>query len=144
MAIRVEANLRTKDLVAQLNDSALWLYAAQEWHRLYRQYVPYREGMLYNSVVYSAENGQATITHTVPYAHYIYEGVVYGPSVPIMQGGTVTGYFSPKTPKTSTGRALTYSTLYSGKATKHWDQAAKATKLPLLEKAIDGYIKAKL
>lgn len=144
MAVRIEANLRTKELVSGLNDPALWLYAAQEWHRLYRPYVPYREGFLYNSVVYGSGNGQATITHYMPYAHYMYEGVVYASSVPIVQGSAVTGYTSPRVPKYNTGRALTYSTLYSGMATKHWDQAAKATKLPLLEKAIDGYIKAKL
>lgn len=144
MAYTVEANLKTAEIKAQLDDTSVWLYAASEWHRLYRQYVPYREGALYSSVSITGKGNTAQITHTVPYAHYIYEGVVYGPSVPIMQGGAPTGYFSPKTPKNNTGRALTYSTLYSGKATKHWDVAAQATQLPLLVQSVENYIKAKL
>ena len=144
MAVTIKANLKTRELAGKMNDPAVWLYAANEWHRLYRQYVPYKEGMLYNSVTYNCEQGKATVTHTVPYAHYLYEGVVYEPSVPIMQGATVTGYFTPVDKKTSSGRSLTYSTLYSGKATKHWDEAAKATQMPLLEKSVKAYIEGRL
>ena len=140
----VEIKLNTKVLAARLENAATWIYAAEEWHRLYRQYVPYAEGMLYNSVKINASKKGATITHTVPYAHYLYEGVVYSPSVPIMHGGVVTGYFTPVDKKNNTGRALTYSKLYSGKATRHWDEAAKPTQMPLLEQAVGNYIKAKL
>lgn len=140
----VEIKLNTKVLAAKLENAATWIYAAEEWHRLYRQYVPYKEGMLYNSIKINASKKGATITHTVPYAHYLYEGVVYGPSVPIMHGGVPTGYFSPVSPKNNTGRSLTYSKLYSGKATRHWDEAAKPTQMPLLEESIAKYIEAKL
>lgn len=140
----VEVNLRTRELLEKLESPELWRYAASEWHRLYRQYVPYQEGALYSNIIITADRGKAQIEHTVPYAHYIYEGKVYGPSIPIMQGGAPTGYFSPKTPKHSTGKALTYSTVYSGKATKHWDVAAIPTQLPLLEQSIENYIKVKL
>ena len=144
MAAKVEVNLKTKELAAKINNPATWKYAASEWHRLYRQYVPYAEGMLYNSIKINADKNGATITHTVPYAHYMYEGVVYGPSVPIMQGGVPTGYFTPVDIKHNTGRALTYSKLYSGKATRHWDEAAMATQLPLLEESVGKFIKSKL
>lgn len=140
----VEVKLRTRELLEKLESPELWRYAASEWHKLYRQYVPYKEGALYANVNITADRNTAQIEHTVPYAHYMYEGVVYGPNVPIMHGGAVTGYFSPKEPKNNTGRALTYSTVYSGKATKHWDVAAMPTQLPLLEQSIESYIKAKL
>lgn len=142
--MKVDVKLKTRELKAKLEDPALWQYAASEWHKFYRQYVPYKEGALYKIVNITADRCHAQIEHTSPYSHYMYEGVVYGPSIPIMHGGAVTGYFSPKTPKHSTGRALTYSTLYSGKATKHWDEAAMATQLPLLEQSVAGYINSKL
>ena len=140
----VEIKLKTKELAAKLDDAGTWTYAASEWHRLYRQYVPYAEGMLYNTIRITGSKGHAEITHTVPYAHYMYEGVIYGPSVPIMQGGVPTGYFTPVDIKHNTGRPITYSKLYSGKATRHWDEAAMATQLPLLEESVGKFIKAKL
>lgn len=140
----VETNLRTRELLSRLESPEVWQYAASEWHRLYRQYVPFREGLLYSTVNITAEKNSAQIEHTVPYAHYMYEGVVYGPSVPIMQGGVPTGFFSPQIPKRNTGRELAYSTLYSGKATRHWDEAAMPTQLPLLEQSVADYIAAKL
>ena len=142
--MKVEAHLKTAQLLGRINAPEVWTYAASEWHKLYRQYVPYRNGALYSSVSITAQKGTATITHTAPYANYLYNGVVYGPSVPIKQNGVITSWFSPKAPKHSTGRAMTYSTLFSGKATKHWDEAAKATQLPLLNASVEAYLKNNL
>lgn len=136
----VEVKLNTRVLGAKLESAETWTYAAEEWHRLYRDYVPYREGALYGNIKIVAKKNAATIVHTVPYAHYLYEGVVYA----ITHGGVPTGYFLPKTPKNNTGRALTYSTLYAGKATRHWDEAAKPTRMPLLLRSLEAHIKAKL
>ncbi len=45
-------------------------FASVQWHKLYYGFVPMRTGTLANTVVYEPW----LIKHTVPYAHYIYEG----------------------------------------------------------------------
>ena len=118
----------------------LWTYAASEWHRLYREYVPFREGVLYNQVNITGGKSKGTIEHTAPYAHYIYEGVVYGPNVPITQGGVIVGYFSPEAPKHSTGQQMTFSRMFSAKASRHWDEAARPTQLPMLIQSVQKFV----
>lgn len=113
-----------------------WTFAATEWHRLYRPYVPFREGALYGQVNISGGDSVGTIEHTVPYAHYAYEGLVYGPNVPISQGGAIVGYFSPVAPKHPTGRMLQFS----GMGSRHWDEAAKPTQLPALVRSLQAFV----
>lgn len=120
----------------KVQGSKFWTYAASEWHRLYRPYVPYKEGMLYNTVKISGGGGDGEIEHTVPYAHYAYEGLVYGPNVPIVQGGAVVGYYSPTAPKHPTGAMMHYS----GMGSRHWDQAARPTQLPLLVRSLQAFV----
>lgn len=133
-------NIDIKGHMDRVRSEKFWTFAASEWHRLYRQYVPFREGALYNTVNITGGDGNGTIEHTVPYAHYIYEGIAYGPNVPITQGGEVVGYFSPVSPKHPTGKLLRFSTMYSGKASRHWDEAAKPTQLPLLVKSLQAFV----
>lgn len=53
------------------NDRAFWTFAATEWHRLYADYVPMREGFLTNNVIIRPKE----IEHAVPYARRLYNGV---------------------------------------------------------------------
>lgn len=119
------------------NDSAFWTYAATEWHRLYKDYVPMSEGVLYNQVSISPKQ----IEHTAPYAHYQYEGRVYGPNIPIMEGERATGFFSqPNRAKRPTGKSLKYNQQYHPKAGPKWDKAAAPTQAPKLAQAMQSYI----
>lgn len=65
------------------------------------------------------------------YAHYQYEGEVYGPNLPIMRKGVIVGWYSrPGVPKSPTGRELGVRGEYRGwlfgyttPGTKHhWDK----------------------
>lgn len=119
------------------NDPAFWKFAAAEWHRLYKDYVPMKSGVLYQMVTITAKQ----IEHTAPYAHYQYEGRVFGPSIPIMEGERATGFFSPPNrAKKPTGKSLKYSHEQHPKATAKWDKAAAPTQGPKLAKAMQGYI----
>ena len=53
-----------------MHDRRLWTYAAEEWHRLYQDYVPMRTGVLAGTVLYSP----GEIEHTAPYAQRLYYG----------------------------------------------------------------------
>lgn len=133
--IKVDLNIKTMALAKAIEeDDALWMYAATEWHRLYKKYVPMESGQLRDNVTITP--GQ--IVHEVPYAHYQYAGIVYEPSYPITQGGIVVGFFSPKNRKKNpTSRKLKYK---SPSASKEWDKAAEATEKAALVSSIQRYI----
>lgn len=119
------------------NDPAFWTFAAVEWHRQYKDYVPMKNGILYEQVNITPKQ----IEHTAPYAHYQYEGRVYGPNIPITEGDRTVGFFSqPNRAKKPTGKSLKYSKEQHPKATAKWDQAAAPTQLPKVAAAMQGYI----
>ena len=57
-----------------------------------------------------------------PYAHYQFEGIVYGPNIPIIENGVIVGWFSPPN-KQPTGASIQYSTEKHPQATHHWHEA---------------------
>lgn len=119
------------------NDPAFWTFAATEWHRLFKDYVPMNQGVLYNQISIRPKE----IEHTAPYAHYQYEGKVYGPNYPIMEGGRAIGFFSQTNrAKKPTGKSLQYSKQFHPKASAKWDQAAAPTQLPKLARELQAYI----
>lgn len=120
------------------NDRGLWTYAAEKWYELYKQYVPFREGVLYNTVSITPKQ----IEHTAPYAHYQYTGVVYGPNVPIREHGRIVGWYSPVSPKHATDRELKHYRGQHLKAAKEWDKAEEPTQGPKLVGQIQAYIDA--
>lgn len=121
------------------NSSAIGIFAATSWHRLYEQYVPMETGVLQGSVAISPWE----IKHTAVYARYQYYGQVYGPNYPIFQGGVAVGFFSPPGQrKHPTGRSMVYSHSHHPKASAKWDQAAKATQMSTLCAEIQAYIES--
>ena len=83
-------------------------------------YVPMQNGPLSQTVQISAQG----VRYIQPYARYQYYGEVYGPNIPIIEGGDIVGWFSPKGKKKHpTGRPLTYSKEYHPLATSFWDKA---------------------
>ena len=60
--------------------------------------------VLRNSGITGTVVGSGRVQWTAPYAHYLYEGRVMGPNVPLHEGGQLVGFFSPKAPKKYTGK----------------------------------------
>ena len=86
------------------------------------KYVPYNNGTL---SLYNIEDNRFII-YNQPYAHYMYEGQVMGPNIPIYEDGVITGFFSKKGEKKHyTGKQIDYSKSiarghkYAG---PHWDK----------------------
>ena len=124
-------------LVELVDNDAFWLFAATEWHRLYTPYVPMDSGSLAQQVTIEPK----TITHTSPYAHYQYTGAVYGPNIPITQGGVVVGFFSkPGVPKHPTGASLTYRKNQHPLASAKWDKAAEPSQKDTLIGRLQAYV----
>lgn len=129
-SITVDSKLRMDEVIDALHGEKLGKFAATEWYRLYRRYVPEDSGAMYNTV--SIEPW--VITHTSPYAHYQYEGRTMGPSVPINGGES---FFTPVSEKWYTGGSLHYK---KAGACAHWDQAAIPTEGPKLARAIQAFM----
>jgi len=90
-------------------------YAAQDWHRLYSPFVPYREGPLSKVVIVRALPNKAVIRHLMIYAANMY----YNP-----------GYRFGKRPHPL--------------ATAYWDKAAVAAgKKEVLIRNVQAYVKKK-
>ena len=135
--LSVDDRINVRGLIGLAESRKLWMYAATEWHRLYKDWVPMNTGILYmNTSIRPKE-----IEHLAPYAHYMYEGEVFGPNFPIYESGNLAGFFSqPNRRKKKTGRSLKFSRQFHGKATRKWDKAAQPTEKPKLIAAMQGFI----
>lgn len=83
-------------------------------------YVPMMDGDLSQTIEVTPEY----VRYKMPYAHYQYTGIVYGPNIPITEDGVIVGWFSPPgQPKFPTGYPIQYNTQMHPLATKEWDKA---------------------
>ena len=104
-------------------------------HQVYadmsEKYVPYDTGALTHSVRVTPNYVQWG--KGIPYAHYMYEGIVYGPNIPIFSNGQIIGYWSipgrPKSPSWTTvhgewsQKRFVYNKSVHPLAQSHWDLA---------------------
>lgn len=98
-----------------------------ECMRLMVPYTPRRNGKLEESVKLGTVIGSGTLRYLSPYARYLYYGEVYGPNIPIFEGGQLVGFFSPKGQKKHpTGRQMNYDTSRHPQAGKLWFERMKA------------------
>ena len=87
--------------VQKVVDNAVLLYCAPK--------VPFDTGYLVRSAIQASAIGQGLIVYATPYARYLYYGEIYGPNIPIFEGGELAGFCSPKGKKKHpTGRPLSY------------------------------------
>lgn len=138
--VKVEWNRPVKQIAEKAaGGDAGALFLANEVKRLMDPYVPADSLVLAQNVRTYVENGEGIVHYQSPYAHYQYEGEIYGPNYPIKDGGEITGWWSPPR-KTPTGRKMKHNTFRHPLATSHWDQAMlRARKRDLLE-AIETYL----
>lgn len=98
-----------------------------ECMRLMVPYTPMRNGLLTESVKLGTVIGSGELRYLSPYARYQYYGEIYGPNIPIKEGGELVGFFSPPGQKKHpTGRDITYDTSRHTQAGKLWFERMKA------------------
>jgi hypothetical protein len=101
------------------------------------RYVPYDEGMLRNYIIRGSN-----IIYNQPYAHYMYKGDVMGPNIPIKEGTTIVGWFSPKGRKKHyTGKKIKYNASsgheYAG---PYWDKRMVSAEMQDVVKEVQDYV----
>lgn len=115
-----------KDLLLDpLDSKATRIEVGNLLYKMMEPYTPFETGTLMNTV----DIDEHRIRYLQPYAHYMYEGIVYGPNIPIIQDGIVVGFFSiPGKKKSPTGKMINYSKEHHPLATRHWDEAMMEAK----------------
>lgn len=124
----------------KLHSDEMWLFAAKEWHRIYKDLVPHDTGMLRDNVKYFPKR----IEHTAPYASFIYYGVkMVDPQLRVggLTGdGGITWFSRPGVKKQKTRE---YLNLKNG--CREWDAAAVSKGRALtLAKSMQNWIDQKL
>lgn len=86
--------------------------------------VPFLNGQLRRSANFPEGVYGGVLEYNTPYAHYLYEGQVYGPNIPIKDSeGNITGWFSPPgQAKHPTGKKIQY---HEPGTADHWFEKAK-------------------
>lgn len=105
------------------------------------KYVPYRNGDLAKTVAYGVDG--TSIIYLSPHAHYMYEGKVMGPNIPIKENGTVVGWFSPRGKrKHYTGKDINYVKSAGHEfAGPHWDKRMWSAEKDIVINEVNDYIK---
>lgn len=121
--IKVDVTLNMPRILNKVENDAFGKYLANEWWKLMAPYTPRREGNLLETV----EIRPFAIKYKSPYAHYMYNGVVYVDPITKVAGFmTDEGWKSRKNvEKIPSNRSINYTKGRSPYATDHWDLAAE-------------------
>lgn len=103
------------------------------------KYVPMKDGDLPSKV----NEGKNYVHYLSPYAHYMYEGRVMGPNVPIKRDGIIVGWFSPIKPKYYTGEDIIYSTTKHPLASSHWDKKMWSAEKEQVIREVQNYMRSR-
>lgn len=142
MSVKVDVNLtKIQSGMAHLADKQTMLQIHNLYAKFLNPYVPMDEGILSQNLTITPDYVQ----YNVPYAHYMYEGVVYGPNIPIEENGVIVGYWSkPGVAKHPTGKNINYSHEKHSLASRHWDKKAMDDKGEVFIKDVAEILKKKL
>ena len=103
------------------------------------KYVPYSDGNLAETVREDTKH----IRYLSPYAHYMYEGKVMGPNVPIKRKGTdeIVAWYSPIKPKYYTGAEIKYNKSMHPLAGPRWDKRMWSAEKEKVLKEVEEFIR---
>lgn len=128
---------KQQELLKLLNDNSVRKEINTIIKDAINNFVPYDEGGLRRSALVTHKS--ITWGRNLGYAHYQYEGQVYGPNIPVIKNGEIVRWVSPPGKKKyPTGRRLRYSTPGTQ---DHWDEAFKGPVKLATNQEITRYLK---
>lgn len=145
--MKFNLDIDTSNIVAKVTEVCNDGYVLRDIHRLLAEmcedYVPFDTGKL-NRATYYDKNGVHYGVH-IPYAHYVYEGLVYGPNIQYVDKKTgELKWTSPVYPKYPTGDEMNYQTDVHPLATSHWDKVMLQDKGEEFAKKAEEIVKRRL
>ena len=142
MSIKITYKVKDEDLSNSLDNifnRKTKMMICDDFARLIDPWVPFREGVLSQGIAI----GEDFIHYNSPYAHYMHEGIVYGPNIPIKQKDGTIEWRSPKGKKKHpTGKPISYRTDGHPLATAHWERVAMQTQADKFKRDITNIIEA--
>lgn len=136
--MEIKWNKSPKEIINRIFDDETMTYVHTRLHDYMSPFVPMDAGALDQTVDITPEY----VHYKSPYAHYQWQGEVYGPNYPIYENGVLTGFYSPPT-KHPTGKKMDYSKDQHPLATSHWEKAMMASKGDEFCKDIEDYLRRK-
>ncbi len=140
--IKVELNM--PQIVDKVQNNAFGSFVINEWKRLMDPYTPHRNGDLERNITVKPFE----VTYNMPYAGYMYRGIVYVDPIYKVGGFTNNGgetwWSRPGVSKVPSGKRFNYRTDPNPFATDHWDKAAEqAGQTKKLAEAATQYLNKK-
>lgn len=135
MSVKVKVDIPTAKILKERglgSDTGARKHLASEVKRFCEPYVPWQQGILARGAVIAADGSQ--LVYQGPYAHYQYEGDVYGPNY---TNGEI--FWSGKAPKAPTGKKLDYHG--APMRGPKWEKRMLADKSKDLERSMDAHVK---
>ena len=130
-------NILEKRMMDVAHDEKAKLEIHNKLAEMCEPYVPMETGTLAQTTDITSEG----VTYKKPYAHYQYEGQVYGPNIPIIEDGVIVGWFSPpRQKKHPTGASINYSKEVHPLASAHWDEAMYRDKKDEFDNAVQDIL----
>ena len=121
-----------KKFINHLSQDNVKIAINQVYADMSEKYVPKKTGALANSVRVTKDYVRwGGASYGVPYAHYMYTGVVYAPNYPITRNGQIVGWWSPpgEGTKHPTDRSFVFNRSKHPLAQSHWDLAVYRNEL---------------
>lgn len=138
VSIDIGAALQKRGINAD-GSGPLQAFIDSEVMRVSEPYMPKETGTLINSMYAFTVIGSGEIVVNTPYAHYLYNGIVYGPNRPKLdENGILVGWWSPPK-KYATPRQLKYSTAKNPQAGARWFDRAMADHKDEIAKGAEAY-----
>lgn len=134
MDVGITVKINMPQVLSKVENDEFGMFLSNTWKRLITPYTPHRDGIMENS----AQIRPFEIYYPSSYAHYMYNGIIYGPNFPIDADGNFVFLYDPtkvadwRSPrketmkKYPTGRRFNYRKDHNRQATDHWDKAAEA------------------
>ena len=133
ISAKLEANLDPNDLLHDYGlerGGRVQRFIDQKVISDCRPYIPASpDRTLADSAQATTELGSGLVIWNMPYAHYQYMGIVYGPNFQVLIKGALEWRSYKGRPKHPTDRELTYDTSQNPMAGPHWFERAKADHL---------------
>lgn len=138
--MEIKWNKSPQQILSRVFDDETMTYVHDRLHIYMSEFVPMDSGDLDQTVDIKPD----CVHYKSPYAHYQWEGEVYGPNYPLYEGGVLSGFWSPKgEDKHPTGRKLQYSKDQHPLASSHWEKAMMVSKGDEFCKDITDYLRKK-
>lgn len=137
MSVQINSPKEVAERLGLDENGSVLAFATSRVAHYMDDFVPFKSGNLKNNKWVFTN----MITYHSVYAHYMFEGKVAGPNVPIKNStGAIVGWFSPIKPKHYTGEDIKYHPEGTQRGA-YWHEKMKSAYMDTIIKEVQDYMK---